>query len=1324
LATLPDFDSIKVVLAGPEEILGWSYGEVLKPETINYRTQKPEKDGLFCERIFGPVKNWECSCGKYKRIRYKGLICDKCGVEVTRSIVRRERMGHIRLACPVAHVWYSRSVPNYMALMLGISPRNLERVLYFAQYIVTFVDEQKRKEALKDMDAKQDEVVAKLREDLDDKIKFLQEQQDVQNREFMAKHKKSDPKTLQGYEDSAQRALEHEIQKLRDEFNNAVLVEQEEFKTLATGIERLETFQNISEKTYRKYREYFPEVFKAEMGAEAITKIIKMLDLDALTKELWQDVKKSGGQRRKKNLKRLEIIQGMAENKIDPANMILGVLPVLPADLRPMVQLSGGRFAASDLNDLYRRVINRNNRLKKLIKLNAPEVIVRNEKRMLQEAVDALIDNSNKNRKVVMAMGKKKQKLKSLSDILRGKQGRFRQNLLGKRVDYSGRAVIVIGPDLKLNQCGLPRHMAIELFKPFILRDLIKRGYATTLKSANLLIEKATPEVLDVLEQVVVNYPVLLNRAPTLHRLGIQSFFPVLVDGNAIRLHPLVCSAFNADFDGDQMAVYIPLSKAALDEARQLMMADKNLLIPASGNPSVGPTLDIVLGLYYLTMMVDVKQPQVFANVEQALQYYNLDEVDLRHKIIVYMEDGKPLETTIGRIIFNKEIPKELGYYNDVMNKKKLGRVISLSFQQLGVKVTADLVDKFKDLGFRYATRSGITMAIDDVQVPEKKLSILADGDKKAGEIERQYHRGLITEEERYEHTVNLWTTVTGDVTKTMLENMDRTSDIFVIMDSGARGSVEQMRQLAGMRGLMADPSGKIMDLPIKANFREGLSVLEYFISTHGARKGRSDTALRTADSGYLTRRLVDVAQSLVTIVDDCGDTEGRLISWKRDETGRILGTVLRQDIMGRILLGDVIDPKTKKAVAKIGDTIDEKVLADIEQSGAIQAHVRSILSCKTKRGVCCACYGWDLGTGKLTQKAEAIGIVAAQSIGEPGTQLTMRNFHTGGVAGLDITQGLPRVEELFEARTPKGEAPISEVPGKVHIETTDEDKVITVANDEEGDDIYELDRGFSSTVKKGETVVKEGAVVAINKETEEKVLALTPGIVKSVDEAKIVVHYKHVRVRDYHVPHNARLYVKEGDIIEAGQQLIEGSVDPHNILRVKGERAGQNYLIEQIQEIYLSQGVVTHTKHIEVIVKQMFGKVRVEKPGDTHLIPKEFIDKDTFDEINEKIIANGGEIAKASKIILGITKASLASDSFLSAASFQETIKVLSKAALRGEVDYLHGLKENLIIGKLIPVGPYGRSEYAKGELTAAAELAVESESPRQFAEEDLVKS
>lgn len=1309
MATLPEFDSLKVTLASPEEILGWSYGEVLKPETINYRTQKPEKDGLFCERIFGPVKNWECSCGKYKRIRYKGVICDKCGVEVTRSIVRRERMGHIRLAAPVAHVWYSRSVPNYMALLLGVSPRNLERVLYFAQYIVTSIDKEKRSKALAEIEKSQQLSEDTLKKELEEKITFSQEQCEQRLKEFKNKNKKAARQDFKDFEESAKEQLEQEKQKLRDEYNALLQQEKEEFKAIALGLERLELFQNLNERTYQKYKRVFPDVFEAEMGASAIIKIVKTLNLEKESKELWLDLKKSSGQRRKKNLKRLEIIEGMLENKIDPANMILSVLPVLPADLRPMVQLSGGRFAASDLNDLYRRVINRNNRLKKLIKLNAPEVIIRNEKRMLQEAVDALIDNSSKNRKVVMAMGKKKQKLKSLSDILRGKQGRFRQNLLGKRVDYSGRAVIVIGPELNLNQAGIPRQMAVELFKPFILRDLIKKGYASTLKSANQLIERMIPEVWDVLEEIVIDHPVLLNRAPTLHRLGIQAFFPVLVDGDAIRLHPLVCSAFNADFDGDQMAVYIPITKAAMQEVKELMISNRNLLLPASGNPTVGPTLDMVMGLYYLTMLVDTPDPVAFPNIEQALQMYNLGQIELRKKIIIYQK-GKKLETTIGRILFNQVIPPELEFMNEVMTKKKLSRLITHCFYTLGEERTAAFVDEIKGLGFRYATKSGITMAIDDVSVPEKKQAIIAKADTQAAEIERQYHRGLITAEERYEHTVNLWTSVTADVTKAMIESMDRYSDLFVIMDSGARGSVEQMRQLAGMRGLMADPSGRIIDLPIKANFREGLSVLEYFISTHGARKGRSDTALRTADSGYLTRRLVDVAQSVITVEEDCGDTEGRMITWKRDQKGKILGTVLRQDIMGRILSEKVVDPKTKATIARKGQMLDEKIVAEIEKSSVTQVKTRSTLSCKSTKGVCCKCYGWNLGNGKLIKKAEAIGIVAAQSIGEPGTQLTMRNFHTGGVAGeLDITQGLPRVEELFEARVPKGVAPISEIGGVVHLETKEDEKIIWIEHEEESEEVYEIPAGYKVVVKEGQKVTANRTVVAEQKKSGEAIKVKNNGKVAAISTSSITLVYKKLRKKEYRIPLHARLYVAEGEKIEAGHQLIEGSVDPHALLRISGEEAAQRYLISQIQDIYLSQGVVTHTKHIEVIVKQMFNKVRVEKSGDTPLIPKSYINYSDFVTANENTV----KPAKASKVILGITKAALASDSFLSAASFQETIKVLSRAAIRGEIDKLIGLKENLIIGKLIPVGPCGREQKLKKEVVEETTSSEKQEDP-----------
>ncbi len=1292
----PEFDYIQIFLAGPDEILRWSYGEILKPETINYRNQKPEKDGLFCQRIFGPVKNWECACGKYKSIRYKGVICDKCGVEVTRSIVRRERMGHIRLAAPVAHVWYSRGVPNYMAMFLGISPRSLERVLYYAQFVVISVDNGAKKAAASNLADQEKDTIERLQEELSDKTSALEERYKKQVDDFLALNKDATAQDRKIVAESSKEALAREQEDLKTLYDKKIEEITEEYKTLRFGLERLEPLQLLLESTYQKYNHAFPEVFKAGMGASAIIELIRQIDLPALSKSLWKEVKKSSGQRRKKIIKRLEIVEGYHENNIDPANMIFSVLPVLPADLRPMVQLSGGRFAASDLNDLYRRVINRNNRLKKLIKLNAPEIIIRNEKRMLQEAVDALIDNSAKNRKVVMAMGKKKQKLKSLSDILRGKQGRFRQNLLGKRVDYSGRAVIVVGPELGLDQVGLPRKMAIELFKPFILRDLIKNGFASTLKSANRLIERLTPAVFDVLEKIVQVYPVLLNRAPTLHRLGIQGFHPVLTDGSAIRLHPLVCSAFNADFDGDQMAVYVPLSDLAKQEVEDLMMACKNVLVPASGRPTIGPTLDMVLGLYYLTMEKKAetkKQPRIFSSVEEVLRFYDQKSIALHENIRIPIR-GEIITTTVGRVIFSQIVPQNVEkFYNETLTKKKLGAILSEVFMCCTPLETSGFANAIKNLGFRFATKSGITMAVSDVAVPKSKGELLLQADTKAAEIEKQYHRGLITENERYTHTINLWTSVTAQVTQAMIKNFDAEDDVFVMMHSGARGSIEQMRQLAGMRGLMADPSGRIIDLPIKANFLEGLSVLEYFISTHGARKGRADTALRTADSGYLTRRLIDVAQSVVTNEEDCGATTGRLVVFKRDEANKIIGVPLIQTVLGRFLSSDVVDPKTGEILAKAGDFALQDTIDAIAASNVTSVIVRSPINCEAKTGVCSTCYGMDLATGQVVKQSEAVGIIAAQSIGEPGTQLTMRNFHTGGVAGeLDITQGLPRVEELFEARSPKGESPLAEIEGQVAIQDSPEGKVIMVSRVEEGEETYQLPDGFVPIVKKGEAVKKEGTILAEYPGTEQKVRATSAGSIVSVSGTTVVMSFKRTRSKNYIVPYNANVLVTEGETVPAGKQLIEGSVNPHALLRVLGENAAMNYLITEIQDIYHSQGVITNTKHIEVIVRQMFDKVRIENAGDTELVLKELIDRRTLEKINEQTAKKGGKIAKGSSL-MGITKAALAVDSFLSAASFQETIKILSKAAIRGQKDQLSGLKENLIIGQLIPVGPWMRA-------------------------------
>ena len=1131
-----NFDAVKIGLASPEQIRLWSHGEVKKPETINYRTLKPERDGLFCERIFGPQRDWECHCGKYKRIRFKGIICDRCGVEVTRAKVRRARMGHIELAAPVCHIWYLKGVPSRIGLLLDMSPRSLERVVYFASYAVI------------------------------------------------------DP-----------------------------------------GSTPMQKKQLLTEAEYREMRERYGQAFRASMGAEAVKELLHEMELEKLSRQLRVDLTDASGQKRMKVLKRLEVTEAFRKSGNRPDWMILDVVPVIPPDLRPMVQLDGGRFATSDLNDLYRRVINRNNRLKRLLDLGAPEIIVRNEKRMLQEAVDALIDNGRRGRPVT---GPNNRPLKSLSDMLKGKQGRFRQNLLGKRVDYSGRSVIVVGPKLKLHQSGLPKEMALELFKPFVMKKLVDKTLAQNIKSAKRMVERARPEVWSVLEEVVRDHPVLLNRAPTLHRLGIQAFEPVLIEGKAIQVHPLVCTAYNADFDGDQMAVHVPLSAAAQAEARLLMLSAYNILSPAYGKAITSPTRDIVFGCYYLTQeMTGVRgEGKIFSTPNEAVLAFESDAVALHAKVKVRLSrDSELIETTVGRVIFNEAIPEELRFINDVCDRKVLSQIVSEAYNRLGSTKTVLLLDALKDLGFRYATRSGSGIAIDDIAIPAQKDKILAAAEKQIDAIENQFRRGLITGGEKYQRTIDVWTKATEEITEAMLKNFDPFNPLYMMALSGARGNIQQIRQLAGMRGLMTDPSGRIIELPIKANFREGLTVLEYFISTHGQRKGLADTAIRTSESGYLTRRLVDVAQDVIIREEDCKTTEGVTLTAIKE--GHDVIVPLKERIIGRVATEDITAARSRKVIVQMDDEITEEAAEQIEQAGIEEVTVRSVLNCKCRYGVCGKCYGRNLATGKVVEIGEAVGIIAAQSIGEPGTQLTMRTFHTGGVAGFDITQGLPRVEELFEARRPKHQALIAEMPGRVKL-------------------------------------------------------------VDAKGTRKLVIDGKDGAEHAAAVPFGLRLRVNDGDKVQAGDQLTDGPVNPHDILRIRGLQALQEYMVEEIQSVYRSQGVDINDKHVETIARQMLRRVKVEEPGNTEFLPGELVDKFNFEDENTKAIAEGLEPAKARPVLLGITKASLATESFLSAASFQETARVLTDAATKGKVDPLLGLKENVIIGKLIPAGT-GMSRY-----------------------------
>jgi len=1386
------FRALRVSLASPDRILSWSYGEVTKPETINYRRLRPEKDGLFCEAIFGPTKDWQCYCGKYKNVRYRGITCDKCGVEVTRAAVRRERMGHIELAAPVAHVWYTRRVPSYLGVLLDVSRRNLDRVLYFAQYVVTHVDEEARQKALKRLDEETDRerkrVEATARESiraiktrveaevdkrkeqieqragrLDEKLNeateaVMKEAQTLQarieermskdirtpivftptktliadrgeaiGREHLTKLNKAVKAKLAELEARNSAEREKALSKIEadiDYWRAAAQEEQAEIETQLEGdlaklddrgggereeLQSLGQGQFLTEARYRDLKSKWGQVFKADMGAEAFLDILKRMDLDQMSKELWREVKTSKSkQKRKKAIKRLRVVESLRKSANRPEWMILTYLPVIPPDLRPMVQLDGGRFATSDLNDLYRRVINRNNRLKRLLELGAPDVIVRNEKRMLQEAVDSLIDNSQRG-KALSRRGRRE--LKSLSDMLKGKKGRFRRNLLGKRVDYSGRSVIVIGPKLKLHQCGLPKTMALELYRPFVISKLVEYNFASNVKGAKRIIERERPEVWEVLEEVIKQRPVLLNRAPTLHRLGIQAFEPVLVEGKAIQIHPLVCPAFNADFDGDQMAVHVPLSEMAVTEARDLMLSTKNLLKPASGEPIVGPAKDMVLGVYYLTMARAGRKGEgrVFASLEEVELARDLGLVDLHAQIKLQTEtvytsgserhaDGQVhtqlIDTTVGRALFNMILPPELRYVNEVLDKGKLNDLVARCYLWLGLNATTNLVDAIKNIGFEYATHSGTTIAVSDFVVPDEKERILGEIEAQVNEVDRQYRRGLLTEKEQYTRTIELWQQATGRVADAVKRALDPEANLSVMALSGAtKGGFGPISQLAGMRGLMADPAGNIIALPIKSNFREGLTALEYFISTHGARKGLADTALRTADAGYLTRRLVDVAQDQIVNAHDCGTKSGIWIR-RSDNVG---GQSMHVRIIGRILAGPATDPETGELIGGAGDLIDEGMAHAIDQAGVPEIYARSPMTCELRHGLCQLCYGRDLGRGTLVEIGAAVGIVAAQSIGEPGTQLTLRTFHTGGVAAEgDITHGLPRVEELFEARKkPKGEAVMSDIDGDVQI-VRGEDGVrkIKVVFSQNARDEYEVPGNWSLKVEDGQTVGDGGLIASRG---DEKMVAKRAGKVQMrrnrppiapVGGRPLSVVYEVRDEREYDVPPTARLLVEDGQAVVAGQQLSEGALNPHRILRILGRDATQLYILSDIQQVYRSQGQNINDKHFEVIVRKMLSRVQIVSSGDSDMLPGELVDRLQLQDINESLLAASKRPATAAPVLLGVTKAALTTDSFLSASSFQHTIKVLAGAAIEGKTDELFGLKENVIIGKLIPAG------------------------------------
>ena len=1229
-----EFNAIQISIASPEDVLKWSHGEITKPETINYRTLKPEKDGLFCERIFGPQKDWECYCGKYKKIRHKGVICDKCGVEVTRSIVRRSRMGHIKLAVPVTHIWFLRGTPSSVSLILGISMRDIEKVVYFISYIVTSIDQEKKKKA-------QDELEKEYKTKKSQIVKAIKEEKALT--EKMA-----------------------ELDQMRAEAKEEIAL-----------IEKLSV---ISELKYRELSMKYGEVFKAGIGAEAIGDLLSEIDLKKLESSLRAEVETSQGQKRKKALKRLKLIQGLQGAKIRPEWMIISNLPVIPPDLRPMVQLDGGRFATADLNDLYRRVINRNNRLKKLMKLDAPEVITRNEKRMLQEAVDALLDNNARRDKAVAQTGAKR-KLRSLADMLKGKQGRFRQNLLGKRVDYSGRSVIVAGPELKINQCGLPKMMALELFKPFVISRLVGEGTAHNIKSASRMIERGKAEVWDALDKVIENKYVLLNRAPTLHRLGIQAFLPILIEGKAIQIHPLVCEAYNADFDGDQMAVHVPLSRMAQGEAGQIMLSKQNLLKPAAGEPVVNPSHEMILGAYWLTIEKEgmLGEGKIFSSVNEAMNFYKLGAVHAQAKVKVKIKE-KVIDTTIGRVIFNQILPEKLQYVNEALSKKKINQIVRRCFDDYGPDVTTEFLDDFKDLGFKYATTSGISISMDDIEIPKEKESILEEAEKKVIGIREQYAQGFITEDEKYSLSLDVWAKAKGGIQQKMEEQLDPNSFLTIAMASGARGDISQVSQLAGMKGNVINAAGRIIELPIKSNYKEGLDTLEFFISTHGTRKGFSDTALRTSDSGYLTRRLVDVSQDVIVTEEECGGKDSLLIS--KTESQKI-GEDFSSRLISRYTAEKIIDPKTGEVIAPKGVLINEKLYKEIENQDIEEVKIRSVLSCKTKWGVCQKCYGADLANGELVRMGTAVGIIAAQSIGEPGTQLTMRTMNTGGVVGVDITQGLPRVEELFEARPPKGEAVLAEIDGKILVESQGRKQKIKVISTNVQEEMIDI-VGYKPAIKNNSVVSVKDIIAA--KEGKKPIRAKANGIIKFRGDKMTLTH--EAEMKEYNVPSGAQIYVSDGDEVEKGTQLTEGSWDLHKALELLGESAVERYITLEVQKIYAMQGQTINDKHIEVIIRQMFSRARIEDPGDTTFITGEIVSRRRLLLGNEKMINAKKVPAKYENLLLSITKVAGSTDSFLSAASFQETNRVLIAAATEGKIDSLCGLKENVIIGKLIPVG------------------------------------
>ncbi|MFA6917840.1 MAG: DNA-directed RNA polymerase subunit beta' [Candidatus Gracilibacteria bacterium] len=1263
------FNAIALAVASPEEILSWSHGEVKKPETINYRTQKPERDGLFCEKIFGPTKNWECYCGKYKRIRYKGVICEKCGVEVTRSSVRRERMGHIKLAVPVTHIWFLRSTPSRIGLLLDIPVKTLEQVVYFAAYVVYELDEKAKMEAL-----------SSLLEDFKSQKKVIQT-------EF--KQREVEVEKIEDAQDRKKAMTD-----LEKEF--ARKVEELDFQNSDSkdSLEKMHVGKVYSEIEYRNMSMKFGHVFKGGTGAETIRNIMASMDLDKLITTLKKESVKTTGQKYKKIIKRIKLAGSLDKAGIKPEWFVLTTLPVIPPDLRPMVQLDGGRFAASDLNDLYRRVINRNNRLRRLLTIGAPEVICRNEKRMLQEAVDTLLNNSARQGRTVFNSGDKR-KLRSLSDMLKGKQGRFRQNLLGKRVDYSGRSVIIIGPKLKLHQCGLPKLMALELFKPFIVGRLIRDGFAHNIKNAEKLIQGNKREVWDILEEVTKNHYVLLNRAPTLHRLGIQAFQPVLIEGKAIQVHPLVCAAFNADFDGDQMAVHIPLSEAAQEEARELMCSSHNLLKPSAGEPIVAPAQDMVLGCYYLTRILPGTKGQgmAFANLEEAILAYQSGAVDLHAPVKCRFKE-ELLESTTGRFIFNSFLPDGLPFYNENIGKKQLGQIVSDCYERLGRDKTALLVDNLKYIGFKFATKSGITIAQNDMIIPKEKEKIIEDSSEVVKQINNQFWKGLITENERYNHTLDIWSKTKSAITTIMIKSIDEDNNIFYIIDSGARGNWGQVTQLCGIKGLVANPAGKTIELPIKSNLKEGFTILEYFIATHGGRKGKSDTALKTAEAGYLTRRLVDSNQDVVIREPDCGSKEMHSITQKESDQ---IGEKFETRIYGRTLAENLVHPKTGEILEKKNNIIEKETLRKIKEAKIEEVRLRSVMTCKTEAGICIKCYGKDLGTNEEVDLGTAVGIIAAQSIGEPGTQLTMRTFHMGGVAGEgDITQGLTRVEELFEARTPKNPGLLAEIAGTISIHQKGQLTEVTITSEEPLEIIHTLPADVKATVKIGEKIKKK-MVIAKAEGHKGTIKAIEDGKVSRITEEAIYLLSEGVVKKTYRVPTGRTLKVKSKAVVRKGQPLTDGHLDLRLLMDLTDTYTVQKYIVNEVQSIYASQGQSINDKHIEIIARQMLSKVRVVDNGDSALLPGEIVDVIKFTNINEKLKGKKKREARGERLLLGLTRVALYTDSWLSAASFQETIRVLVEASTTNRIDVLDGLKENVIIGKLIPAGEIFRKRYYK---------------------------